>query len=241
MSDFVKHESCPNCGSRDNLAAYTDGHKWCFGCGHYISSGVTNLVTIQDKLNNNNKEVFDGNSVSLPIDTTTIIPNEALTWLKQYDITIEEIYLNKLLWSSSNEMLIFPKYEDGRLIFWQGRYFPKRKKKNFTCGYPNNHLAIHATKKPFDFLVLVEDPVSEIKVARVADTLCLFGSALNIKRVARIAKLYRRIIIWLDFDKAKEAMGFCNSFRSIINTSMVLTGKDPKEYSTEEIKRILNV
>ena len=34
-SDFVQHEPCPSCGSRNNLARYTDGHGWCFGCGHY--------------------------------------------------------------------------------------------------------------------------------------------------------------------------------------------------------------
>lgn len=31
----VGHEPCPECGSRDNLARYDDGHGWCFGCGHY--------------------------------------------------------------------------------------------------------------------------------------------------------------------------------------------------------------
>lgn len=34
-SEFVQHEPCPSCGSKDNLARYTDGHGYCFGCGHY--------------------------------------------------------------------------------------------------------------------------------------------------------------------------------------------------------------
>jgi twinkle protein len=34
-SEFLRKESCPNCGSRDNLARYTDGHAYCFGCRHY--------------------------------------------------------------------------------------------------------------------------------------------------------------------------------------------------------------
>jgi len=33
-SEFVRHEACPNCGSHDNLARYSDGHGFCFGCGH---------------------------------------------------------------------------------------------------------------------------------------------------------------------------------------------------------------
>lgn len=34
-SAYIGKESCPSCGSRDNLARYTDGHGYCFGCGHY--------------------------------------------------------------------------------------------------------------------------------------------------------------------------------------------------------------
>jgi twinkle protein len=38
MSDesiCVAKESCPKCGSRDNLGRYSDGHAYCFGCGYY--------------------------------------------------------------------------------------------------------------------------------------------------------------------------------------------------------------
>ena len=35
MSEFLRHEPCPECGSRDNLARYADGSGYCFGCGHY--------------------------------------------------------------------------------------------------------------------------------------------------------------------------------------------------------------
>jgi twinkle protein len=31
----VQHEPCPSCGSKDNLARYSDGTGWCFGCGRY--------------------------------------------------------------------------------------------------------------------------------------------------------------------------------------------------------------
>lgn len=34
-SVFVRHEPCPSCRSRDNLARYSDGHGYCFGCGYY--------------------------------------------------------------------------------------------------------------------------------------------------------------------------------------------------------------
>ena len=34
-SVFVRHEPCPSCGSKDNLARYSDGHGFCFGCEYY--------------------------------------------------------------------------------------------------------------------------------------------------------------------------------------------------------------
>ena len=37
-SEFLRKEPCPSCGSRDNLGRYTDGHGYCFGCGHYESA-----------------------------------------------------------------------------------------------------------------------------------------------------------------------------------------------------------
>ena len=33
-SEFIQHEPCPKCGSRDNLARYDDGHAFCFGCNY---------------------------------------------------------------------------------------------------------------------------------------------------------------------------------------------------------------
>lgn len=32
---FVRHEPCPECGSKDNLARYADGGAYCFGCEYY--------------------------------------------------------------------------------------------------------------------------------------------------------------------------------------------------------------
>ena len=31
-SEFIRHEPCPDCGSSDALAVYTDGHTYCFSC-----------------------------------------------------------------------------------------------------------------------------------------------------------------------------------------------------------------
>ena len=35
MGTFIRHDACPECGSRDNLAVYDDGSH-CFGCGYTV-------------------------------------------------------------------------------------------------------------------------------------------------------------------------------------------------------------
>jgi twinkle protein len=40
-STLLRHESCPQCGSKDNLARYSDGHGWCFGCSSFHSAPNT--------------------------------------------------------------------------------------------------------------------------------------------------------------------------------------------------------
>ena len=54
-SEFIKHESCPSCGSKDNLARYSDGHAYCFGCS-YREPG-SNMETHED-----NNKTFDSAS-----------------------------------------------------------------------------------------------------------------------------------------------------------------------------------
>jgi twinkle protein len=49
-------EPCPECGSKDNLARYDDGHGYCFGCAYYehdnsgTSNVFTNTINIKEKI-----------------------------------------------------------------------------------------------------------------------------------------------------------------------------------------------
>jgi len=56
-STLVAHEPCPECGSRDNLARYSDGHGFCFGCGYWErgdrESREKGATTITQNDNNN--------------------------------------------------------------------------------------------------------------------------------------------------------------------------------------------
>ena len=61
-STFVRHEPCPSCGSKDNLARYSDGHGYCFGCNyreHGSDSGVRNYQPRQRQIQMNS-DFVDG-------------------------------------------------------------------------------------------------------------------------------------------------------------------------------------
>jgi twinkle protein len=49
MGVFVRHEACPNCGSRDNLARYQDGSAHCFGCKYNEQEGEV-VEMVEDKV-----------------------------------------------------------------------------------------------------------------------------------------------------------------------------------------------
>lgn len=68
-SEFVGHEACPQCGSKDNLARYSDGHAYCFGCGYREKSNQGDKVVGQIKTNIQLTDIecraLDGRSIKL--------------------------------------------------------------------------------------------------------------------------------------------------------------------------------
>lgn len=61
-STCIGHESCPQCGSRDNLARYDDGHGFCFGCQYHEPGGGASV----DRARGLPSELLLGDYTSLP-------------------------------------------------------------------------------------------------------------------------------------------------------------------------------
>ncbi|MCA2570669.1 hypothetical protein [Microcystis sp. M42BS1] len=90
-----------------------------------------------------------------------------------------------------------------------------------------------AVNKHSDVVVLVEDAISAIKVARSGyAAMPLFGSKLG-----DYGGLRSVTIVWLDPDKTKEAFNLVDSLRSLGYTADVIPEfkQDPKDYSDSEI------
>lgn len=65
-STLVSKGPCPECGSRDNLARYSDGHAYCFGmgCGYYeAGSGETSSAPRKSTMTS---DMLTGESRDLP-------------------------------------------------------------------------------------------------------------------------------------------------------------------------------
>jgi len=58
-SVHIGKEPCPSCGSRDNLARYSDGHGYCFGCQYYEAGDSDEQPTREGHRMQNPSELID--------------------------------------------------------------------------------------------------------------------------------------------------------------------------------------
>ncbi len=89
-------------------------------------------------------------------------------------------------------------------------------------------------------LVLVEDCVSAIKIARQADAMPLLGSSISKEKLARINKFYSNVIFWLDADKYNQAKGLSTTAKFLgLHSRAICTARDPKEYDDKTIAYLI--
>lgn len=240
MANFLNHEPCPNCGSKDNLACYDDGSKWCFGCRYYIPP--VGLIRLQNKFKSV-QDIETNFGINLPDDATYQLQQNHIDWLSKYSITRSEIILYRLM-SSKEKGLILPIYnKDSELIFYVNRPMKEGMAKSFDNGRKPFVVFQHKKQPVTNKVVLVEDYVSAMKVARVCPAVPLFGSFVSLKAISSLSPRFSECLIWLDRDKAKEslkqALRFFPYFKQ--GARSVITDLDPKEYKEQEIKQYLNI
>ena len=236
---YVGKKACPKCGSKDNVHRYPDGHEYCFGgCGYYKAAPLTKEAICALLKNEENKVLDKQEILSFASDATNILLNPGLTWLKKYGILDSEIEEQDILWSASQEQLIFPIFDaDKQMIAWQARNFISDLSKYHTVGKMDSILHILGlTKHQKTDIIIVEDIVSAIKVSRYFRSVPLFGSGCSRNKLSRIRRYTDNIRFWLDRDKFGEAMKLSRMAAQMgFKTSVIYTEKDPKEYFNQEI------
>ncbi len=223
MSKFIRHTSCPKCGSRDNLAEYDD-HVWCFGCKYYKLKD--DIHSIRSRLQRTPSMPSDEFTLELSND----IPLKAKQWLLKYGITNQEIEQNNIAYNANSDILVLLHTQN----YWQGRCFGNQSQKYLSKGL--KPLTIYGNG---DTIVCVEDILSAIKIARLSPTYCatpLLGSSMPLETTQSLSEQFSNIIVWLDRDKAKDAIKMARNLKQRgINSEVVISPKDPKEYDKGEL------
>ncbi len=212
MSNFVNHEPCPECKSRDNLARYSDGSAWCFGCGYYESRTG---FTIKREEKQHKYEYSD------------ILPRKNYDWLQSFGLTSNEISLFKYNKTLNRHCFKVGDFEDARSLDKSPKSLSFGNKP-FEVWHKNNTL------------VLVEDIVSAILCNRHVSAMCLFGSHIPFKPLKTALDQKYLVWIWLDSDKLNKALEMALKCVQLdLPVRVIRTDKDPKNLTEEERCSIL--
>ena len=113
MNHVIEHTQCPRCAThghdrtKDNLAVYSDGSKYCFRC-HYLV-----LASAKSRI----KKEFSGvtrtppDTVVLPSDVSLTLPGKAKVFCSKFGLTTKDIVNNMIMWSDRLDRLIFPYFD----------------------------------------------------------------------------------------------------------------------------------
>lgn len=246
-SRFVRHEACPACNSKDNLARYESGSGYCFGCGFYERGGLhaANLSTSVSKLGKPSHAGGDETDMVRPPPDDTVLgeyPPVVVEWVGKYGLTTIDLIRYKVGWSKKREQLIYQFYgADQDLVLWQARNFREgttHKDRFYTSGTTADVIAAYYPKQTGDTACIVEDCISAIVVSKCGVSgIPVFSATLPEKKLARIAKLYKNVLVWLDSDKFMEAEKQARRFSMQgCRARVIHTKEDPKCYPLDFIE-----
>mgnify|MGYP003645527512 CR=1 FL=1 len=228
-SQFIRHHPCKACGSKDNLAEYTNSW-YCFGCGYYKKK--TDLNSLRERVSKG----LSNDRVGYPLNSTEKIAPRGRKWLLEYNITDEEIEKYGICWSEPDLLVLYNSRD-----YWQGRVFSDITTQKYK-SWGSKPIVMYGTIKKAVGVVLVEDIISAICVSRVPDIVAIpmFGTSCSRELERHLKKLDIFTYVWLDGDVKKKSIKIKNRLKSLgLLTKSILTNKDPKTYSKEQIEEIL--
>lgn len=235
---FIKHVPCPKCGSRDNLAMYKGGSGFCFGCGYTVKP--TQSPYLYNKSNTGNPKS------NLQRLYHNELPADFIEWASKCSILPGELIQRAVRCSSRGNGTFLFRGADKEILLAQERLFPKEgsgdKRRYLTQGKPEDVLPIYY-KDPSGLstmLVIVEDCLSAIKIARFNDAMPCLSSDLSRDKLKRLNRLYGAFLIWLDGDMFHKAQKMATRLQLLgAKAHAVYTEEDPKYHSNEEIQAML--
>lgn len=220
-------------------------HEFCFRCGwkHFTPHRARSLKQILESRALRSQTIQTTTVAELPADYTSEVPMEGSLWCMKYGVTPDIMQVYGIGWSEELQRVVLPTYSrEGELTCVQMRaVHPDQQPKYLNLG--SDPATLFWTRPlPERAVVVTEDIMSAIKVARVHPAVSTLGTNCNDGKALEIARACSTAIIWYDSDaagtngaaKAARMLGFCG-----VQTINICTPKDPKEYSSQEITNIL--
>jgi len=176
------------------------------------------------------------------------IPQTGVEWAKSYGIEVQELLSCNVLGCSGRlgipRLAFIFRDLDGNPILAQARNLEAgAKPKYITYGKPNEVLPIYyfrSSERRTDCLVLVEDCLSAIKLARLTDAMPCLASEVSPTKLKRLAGLYGTFLIWLDSDMYPKAQKMAHRLQLLgCKAHAVYTDLDPKCYEMKDIEATL--
>lgn len=223
MANFVENTACPKCREHgkdrkgDNLGVWDNGSKYCWSCGYWEPP---TKLSPQRALKRPTRSLND---------VVATIPSPHYKNLLERGLNDSEI--SKWYgYSPSMDRVVFQFYN-----FMEARSWRKDEVKSITYG-SKPYTCIPTKEERFkDWIVIVEDAISAIKVARYVDCMPLFGSNIPGPVVGNAWQHNLKIAVWLDFDKAKNTFEYVQRFQNRgVYSKPIVTKEDPKDHPNIE-------
>lgn len=219
------HQDCPagmDTKKRLYIKRTSDGYQWyCHHCaqGGFVRAGVRNIHKVE--------EPYEGPSLPADFDPDH---NNWPDWAEEFKVQG---------WGFSKRMnrVIIPVYGP-ELKGYQARAAPNEKPKYLT----NGKKLVYTVFKDREDVCIVEDALSAERVGEVIDAAACLGSDMNTETLMQVAKGHKRAYVWLDNDNhtvRKNQRSLVQRLSMIMPTKGIVTDRDPKHHTREEIEQCL--
>lgn len=245
---------CPQCGEGTNTNAAIVSHSIktfsikCFACdfNEYEFKGALTLHELKRmKGLNDEAQRFRTREIELPTDYTNKIPLAGRLWLYSCGITPSLWQDYRIGWSERLERVVLPVYDNaGKLIWFQLRAVHKEQRPKYLQPSADRTSVLFITgeeNKGNGIAIVVEDYASAVRVADSGFTaISLLGTKFTTEHLAKISE-FDNFIIWLDSDRAglKGSLGLRKAVSLIAQVTNLVTEKDPKKYSRQQIQEFV--
>lgn len=170
------------------------------------------------------------------------MPEHCLGWFRSAGIYDEEIEYFKLGYHRHSDRAVLPLFDEyGDLEVYQLRRLKDDGSPKYLTVKPKgrSHQCCIGTWRTGDnWVVIVEDVLSAIKVDRVFPAFPMLGTSLDAGQIDYITRQATEVSVWTDFDNPmvrKSTFKLVKQLGLFVPTYLVTTEKDPKYYTTEEI------